>query len=712
MLLELDNKNIKEEDKVDILELQDRIQKFRDGLIDEEKFKLYRLTRGVYGQRQLGVQMFRIKIPFGSLTADQLVRIADVSDKYATGNLHITTRQDIQLHYVKLTDSPAVWTELAEKNITAREACGNTVRNVTASAEAGIDPDEPFDVAPYANATAHYFMRNPICQEMGRKIKPAFSSSNTDSALTFMHDFGFIPRLVDGRRGFKVVIAGGLGAQAMTALTAHEFLPVDQLIPFMEASIRIFDRHGEREKRHKARMKFLIKKLGLDHFLELVEQERKALPFKSYHIEESLDLKIEPKPYFAPEVTEVKNSSKFEAWLKTNTFEQKQKGFHGVYIKVFLGDLSSDKARYLARIVQKYAADDIRLTINQNVLLKYVHPKHLPELFTILDGFGFAEPGYNSIGDITACPGTDTCNLAVTNSTGLAGELEKMLQIEYPELIEEHHIKIKISGCMNACGQHMIGNIGFSGSSIKKGSIVIPAMQVVMGGGVDPSGKSTIADKVIKLPTKRIPEAVKVLLNHFEEHKVEGEYFNHFYTRMGERKYFYEILKHLSTVVDAPENLFMDWGQDHHYKQEIGVGECAGVILDVIGTIINDAKEKLDLAILKLGQESYSDSIYYAYTTFVIGAKSLLLSQDIKCNTQSKIISDFQEHIVDKGLLELSYRFDQLVLSINTNEPSQKFAEIYVSEAKEFLAKAIQSRNDQLAEANIEKEVVTSYYNA
>jgi len=191
MSVTLEKRDINEVDKIDILELENRIQKFRDGLIDEERFKLYRLTRGVYGQRQLGVQMFRIKIPYGSLTAEQLVRIADVSDKYATGNLHITTRQDIQLHYVRLDDSPAVWTELAEKNITAREACGNTVRNVTASAEAGIDPDELFDVAPYADAVAHYFMRNPICQEMGRKIKPAFSSSDKDSALTFMHDFGF-----------------------------------------------------------------------------------------------------------------------------------------------------------------------------------------------------------------------------------------------------------------------------------------------------------------------------------------------------------------------------------------------------------------------------------------------------------------------------------------------------------------------------------------
>ncbi len=215
MSLTHDALTIAPEDEKDINELEERIQKFKNGQIDEERFKLYRLTRGIYGQRELGVQMFRSKIPFGSLTAEQLVRIADVSDKYATGNLHITTRQDIQLHYVKLDDSPAVWTALAEKSITAREACGNTVRNVTASAEAGIDTNEPFDVSPYAHVTAHYFIRNPICQEMGRKIKPAFSSSIHDNALTFMHDFGFIPVAVDGVEGFKVVVGGGLGGASL-----------------------------------------------------------------------------------------------------------------------------------------------------------------------------------------------------------------------------------------------------------------------------------------------------------------------------------------------------------------------------------------------------------------------------------------------------------------------------------------------------------------
>ncbi len=700
---------ISAEDQKDILELQEKIKKFRNGQIDEERFRLYRLTRGVYGQRQLGVQMFRIKIPFGSLTAEQLVRIADVSDKFATGNLHITTRQDIQLHYVKLDDSPAVWTALAEKNITAREACGNTVRNVTASAEAGIDPMEPFDVSPYAHATAHYFMRNPICQEMGRKIKPAFSSSIYDNALTFMHDFGFIPMIQDGVEGFKVVVGGGLGAQALFAQTAYEFLPGNQIIPFMEASLRVFDRYGEREKRHKARLKFLIKKIGINEFKNLVDQERAAIENKSFEVPKLPD-NAGPVAHFTPNVTEPKNAEKFNQWLKTNTFEQKQKGYHGVFIKVFLGDLSSDKARYLAKIVRKYAADDMRLTINQNILLKFVHTDHLVELFTILDGYGFAEPGYDSIADITACPGTDTCNLGVTNSTGLSGVLEAMLREEYPELISDKHIKIKISGCMNACGQHMIGNIGFSGSSIKKGDRVIPAMQVVIGGGVDPTGKPYIADKVIKIPTKRIPDSVRAILDHYQTNANEGEYFNHYYERIGGKKLFYTLLKPLAETESLVDTDLMDWGQDHLYKQAIGVGECAGVILDMVGTIINDAKEKLQNAKESVSAGHFADGIYYAYATFVVAAKAILLTEDIACNTHKKIISDFQEQIVDTGKIKLPYNYQEKALSINKQEPSESFAKNLLVEAEDFLNLVV-NYNEQSA-GGTEKQVVESYYKA
>src|SRR6187401_1641330 len=276
----------------DILELEKKIRLFREGKMDEEKFRSLRLARGVYGQRQQGVQRVRIKLPYGKMTLGQWKRISDVSDEYSTGNLHLTTRQDIQIHFVSLDRTPEMWSELEKDNITIREACGNTVRNITASDMAGIDPEEPFDVTPYAHAMFEYFLRKPVCQEMGRKFKIALSSSEKDTALIFMHDLGVIPRIkiIDGKevRGFKVVVGGGLGAQPHLAITTHEFLEEDLLIPYLEAILRVFDRHGERNSRHKARIKFLIQKIGIDAFNELVIEEQLALTQQRYHVDASL----------------------------------------------------------------------------------------------------------------------------------------------------------------------------------------------------------------------------------------------------------------------------------------------------------------------------------------------------------------------------------------------------------------------------------------
>lgn len=702
-------------DQKDIAELRENISNFRSGQMDEERFKLYRLTRGVYGQRQLGVQMFRIKIPYGSLSSDQLAAIADTSDKYGSSNLHLTTRQDIQLHYVRLDDSPKVWEDLTSNGLTGREACGNTVRNLTASEIAGVDPDEPFDVTPYAHAVAYYFLRNPICQEMGRKIKPSFSSSDKDTAFSYFHDFGFIPKtkMVDGKevRGFKILVGGGLGAQAITAQVAYEFLETDQIIPFMEAGLRVFDRHGERTKRQKARMKFLVKSLGIEGFMALVDEERKAIKNKSVPIDPESYQAKPPIDYFPVENVEIKDKSKYELWLRTNTFEQKQKGFFAAYIKVLLGDISSDNARLLAPIIKKYSSDDIRIAINQNLLIKFIHQDHLPALFSELDAIGYAEPGFDSIGDVTACPGTDTCNLGVTNSTGLSREIEKMIVEEYPELLEEKHIKIKISGCMNACGQHMVANIGFHGSSIKKDNKVIPAMQVVLGGGTDPSGKGWIAEKVIKLPTKKILDTIRVLLSDFDQHGNEGEYYNYYFERQG-KKYFYDLLKPLADITALKPTDYFDWEEDHDYKQAIGVGECAGVILDVVGTIIKDSITKLTSAKDELADKKWAESIYYSYASYVIGAKALLLSEDIKCNTQRGIISDFQTSMVEEKNFPFNGNFEDHVLQINKNEPSKEFAEKYFQDVEKFLSNVIDYRNKQMGDDGKEKTVIESYYKA
>ncbi|MEZ5045168.1 MAG: nitrite reductase [Saprospiraceae bacterium] len=700
----------------DILELSRRIEAFKKGEEDEERFRHYRLTRGVYGQRQFGVQMFRTKIPFGKLTTDQLIRLADVSEKYTNGNLHMTTRQNIQMHYIKLDDSPKVWTELAQVGVTAREACGNTVRNLTASANAGVDPDELFDVSPYVFAVYEYFLRNPICQDMGRKIKPAFSSSDKDSAFTYFHDFGFIPRIKEENgeeiRGFKVVIGGGLGAVSMVAHDAYEFLHEDEIIPFMEAVIRVFDRYGEREKRMKARMKFLIKSLGFETFMALVEQERTALPFRKVKIDRDAVQVPAPAPYKAAPTQKPIDANAYDLWLRTNVFEQKQPGYYAVQIRLPLGDIDAERARQLARLVKQYAADDIRVTVNQGLLVKFLRPEILPYFYNQLAELKLAAPGFNSIADITACPGTDTCALGVTNSTGLARHLEEVIREEYPVLIEESDIKIKISGCMNACGQHMAAQIGFHGSSIKKGELVVPAMQIVLGGGVDASGIGFIAEKIIKLPTKRITAAFRLLLADYEQEAGDLEYYNAYVARQG-RRYFYDLLKHLADIETLEGDELFDWGQNYEYLQEIGVGECAGVALDMVGTILMDAKEKLQQASEELEAGEWARAIYGAYLGFVVGAKALLLSKDVRCNTHRGIIDDFQTHFIVTGDLAAYHDFAETVLQINQNPPTKAFAHSYVRAANTFLSKVFDIREAQLQVAGgVDKLVIGHYYKA
>lgn len=714
---EFDFSSVSPVDQKDIQELERRIGDFQRGKEDTERFRLYRLTRGVYGQRQEGVQMFRLKLPYGRVNSAQLARIADVSDRYATGNLHITTRQNVQLHYVKLANSPKVWNELAQMNLTAREACGNTVRNFTASPTAGIDPQEPFDVSPYAEASFQYFLRNPICQEMGRKIKIAFSSSEADSAFTYFHDYGFIPKIqtVDGveQRGFKVLVGGGLGAQAITGVLAYDFLPEDQIIPFMEAGLRVFDRHGEREKRMKARMKFLIQKLGFEAWMELVKQEWKALKNTLVAIDRNLVPEEAPLGQgIVPADVKPVDEHWYNEWLRTNTFEQKQKGYFGVYVRIVLGDLPSEKARKLAAVIKDYAADDIRFTVNQGLLLKFIRPEALPFWFNKLHELGLALPGADSTADITACPGTDTCALGVTNSTGLSKILEELIREEYPDMIDEKFFKIKISGCMNACGQHMAANLGFHGSSFKHGELVIPAMQVVLGGGVAPDGRGFIADKIVKVPTKRIPDVVRYVFDDFEKNGLEGEYYNDYFLRLGE-KHFYALLKPLADLKTLTQEEYFDWGQDRMYKQEIGVGECAAVILDMVGVILKDAMDKIVAARETLSQSEWSDAIYSSYAAFVIAAKAMLLSKDIKCNTQRGVIDDFQTHFVESGDFTEVGNFTELVLQINQYEPEENFATDYFAQAESFVRSVINIREAKLVESNgIDKKVVGDYYRA
>jgi sulfite reductase (ferredoxin) len=672
----------------DILELADKIQLFREGKIDEEKFKSLRLARGVYGQRQQGVQMIRIKLPYGKITAQQLIRIADISDKYSNGNLHTTTRQDIQIHHVSLDRTPELWAELEKDDITLREACGNTVRNVTASYLAGIDNEEPFDVSPYAQAFFEYFLRHAPNQELGRKIKVAFSSSDKDSALTFMHDLGFIPRLFideDGTeiRGFKVLVGGGLGAQPFLAEVAYEFLHEDQIIPFSDALLRVFDRHGERSRRHKARLKYLLDEIGLEKLLELVEEERIAVGLNHYKINSESKLPPLSKIIFTDHVSDL-NIEKYDKWLKANVSEQKQKGYYTVGIKLTTGDINSAIARKLAQLVWSYAADDIRITPNQGLSLRFVRPQNLPILFHELNKISLANPGFDSVADITSCPGTDTCNLGITSSTGISRELEKVIQNEFPDLVFDHVLKIKISGCMNSCGQHSIANIGFHGSTLKSGANVLPALQVLLGGGILGAGNGAISDKVIKVPAKKGPDVLRNILNDYEFNSNDGEYFNDYYNRKG-KIYFYDLLKPLADLKSLTESDFLDWGSDKKYQQAIGVGECAGVVIDLVATLLFDTEEKLEKSKNALSEGQFGDSIYFSYSTFISGAKAYLISKEEKTNSHEGIINDLERINEEQKDLKLITSFREIVDQIRKNEPSEIFAQQYLYDAILFV---------------------------
>ena len=679
----------------DIIDLERKIALFKEGKIDDERFRSLRLARGVYGQRQEGVQMIRIKLPFGKVTSEQLMRISKVSDEYSTGRLHITTRQDIQIHYVSLDKTPQLWADLEKDDITLREACGNTVRNITASETAGIDTEELFDVSPYAHAMFQFFLRNPVCQEMGRKFKISFSSSDKDTALSYLHDLGFIPKIINGEKGFKVMLGGGLGSQPHHAELLSEFIPANQIIPTTEGVLRIFDRLGERAKRLKARMKFLIKDIGRDEFLRLVEDEKKALAYQTVEIDTAdFEAPIAEPLLAAPKVV-IKDAIAFEAWKKSNVIQQKQTGYVAIGIKIVLGDFYTDKARLLAELIKNYAANELRFTLRQDILVRNVKEENLAFFYQELAKLDFVTLGYNTISDITACPGTDTCNLGIASSTGIAVELERVLNAEYPQYANNQEITIKISGCMNACGQHNMAEIGFQGMSINSGKLVAPALQVLLGGGNLGNGTGRFSDKVIKIPSRRGPDALRFILNDFE-YNANGLSFLDYYDAKGE-KYFYEFLKPLADLTNLTQDDFVDWGNADNYVKAVGVGECAGVVIDLVATLLLEAKDKLTFAQEAFDDKKWSDAIYLAYAGFVNGAKAILLAENQKTNHHAGIIDLFDTVFIETEKIELSSSLKELVYQINKNEPSEAFAKQYIQEAILFFQTIETYRNKDLA---------------
>ena len=659
----------------DIIELGQKIHDYKTGKLPEDKFKALRLARGVYGQRQLGVQMIRIKLPYGKLLSNQLTRIADVSDKYSNGNLHLTTRQDVQIHYVSLDKTPELWEELEQDSITLREACGNTVRNITASVYAGIDPKEPFDVSPYAEALYQYLLRNPVNQDMGRKIKISFSSSEEDSAYAFLNDLGFIPKIVNDKKGFKLLIGGGLGVKPFLAKTAKAFILAEDIFAYTIALLRVFDRYGERQKRNKARLKYLIDDIGLDKVLRLVEEELLVVEKGIIKIEETTEPSL--RSIRVAPITNVEDIDNYLAWFKSNIYHQKQADFYAIQLKITNGNISSKVARKLAKVANYFSNGELRVSINQGLIIKYVRKDSLPYLYEELKKLNLTNLGFDSVTDITSCPGTDTCNLGIANSTGLAKQLEGFIEENHSDLVYNRDIKIKISGCFNACGQHSIANIGFHGSTIKKDGKLIPAVQLLLGGGILGNGEGIISEKVIKLPTKRAVRAVDIILKDYEKNGA-SLLFNNYYNSRGNH-YFYDLLKELANE-PVLENEQLDWGQKEKFAMNIGVGECAGVTIDLSQTIQYEIEERIELAKETFELDRYSDSVYHAYNIFVHSGKLLLLNNGDKYNSQNSIINEAHEILI-RDNAQLRKPFKELVLGIKTELPQRQFAEQYFTDA-------------------------------
>jgi ferredoxin-nitrite reductase len=601
--------------EIDLFEAQLELR--RQGQIDERVFAESRLRRGAYGQRydngrrHDGVAtrtldypsetltkgpetlwdapgMLRIKIPYGGVTPDQLDVLAEVAEEHSDRILHITTRQDVQLHFVHLDDTPTIMRRLAAVGITTREACGNSVRNVTGCPLAGVCHTEAFDVTAYADATMRFLLGHSDCQDFGRKFKIAFSGCPDEAcALVIMHDLGAIARtrVVDGveRRGFDIYVGGGLGTTPQQAKLLAEFVPPEELLPTAQAVARVFARLGEKQNRNRARIKFLVTKLGIEEFARLVAEERATLP----HDPRWTSLLPQPdapqeEPVRPPApLGDVNGNEALRRWLTTNVYPQRQPGYATVTVSLPLGDLASWQTRALAALARRYVGDAVRTTVEQNIVLRWVSEADLPALYAELDAIGLGEAGAGTVLDVTACPGTDTCKLGIASSRGLAGELRRRLAGTWWAMDESARgLRIKVSGCFNSCGQHHVADIGFFGNSRKANGYTVPHFQVVLGGRWKGNG-SAYGLAVGAVPSRRIPDVVQRITSRYVAERERSESFQEYIARLGKRE-LGAMLEEFKTVppheVDA--SYYADWGDPREFTLgDMGIGECAGEVV-------------------------------------------------------------------------------------------------------------------------------------
>jgi sulfite reductase beta subunit-like hemoprotein len=576
----------------DIAKFETQLERYLAGDLAEDVFRVFRLNNGIYGQRQGGTnQMVRIKVPYGAIEPEQLDMIAQLAEEYSRGWAHITTRQNFQIHFVQLENVPEVMRKMASVGLTSREACGDTVRNVQGCHLAGACPYEVLDIQPWAEATFQHFLRNPIAQRLPRKFKINFSGCDTDCGQAMFNDVGVIAatRTTESgelEHGFRVYVAGGLGANPHPALALEEFTPKEELLPTIESILRVFDQNGNRDNKLRARMKWLIDTIGFEEVQRKVFQMRHFLLASSSWPggipEEVLKYgdepagrseKVEPTQMGHGTPVAITGTSSYARWEAANVVRGVAKGTVSAYAWARLGDITSDQLRALASLQRELGAE-VRLTNRQNLVFRGLSEEQLPLVHQRLEAIGMAQAGAELIRDVVACPGADTCNLAVTQSRGLAAAIGERLEEE--GLAELGGLRINISGCTNSCGQHHASDIGFYGAERRAHGQSAPGYQMLLGGYV---GQEQIyfGERALRLPAKNAPEAVVQVVRRFVDERAVGENFRSWLDRSGGAKAVGTTLKELDefpTPAEGPD-YYVDYGETGPYAVEVGESECA-----------------------------------------------------------------------------------------------------------------------------------------
>ncbi len=677
------NLNIPLEVKQEIEEFTAEVERLNRGEVGEEEFKRFRLQQGIYGQRQEDVHMVRTKLPMGRFTSDQMDCLADFAEKYSHGILHVTTRQDIQFHYVKLVDVPNALQTLADNGITTREACGNTVRNVTACHKAGTCKNELFDVNPYARAVSYFLIRHPLTQNLPRKFKISFGGCN-GCGIAPIHDIGYnsVIREENGEqiKGFKVVIGGGLGSFPHAAQLLSDFVPTHDVLRMSEAIVRVFNEHGDKKNRNKARFKFVLDKYGLDKVKELIQENFDKLKNTVYP-----DIAIQDDSI--PETPSVEADDSFESdpefvnWKSRNTCEQKQEGYYNIHIKLLLGDFTIKEGRFMSSLARKYGAGQLVNTVNQNVMIPWVKPEAFGKLYGELKENGLHKAGTEELRDVTCCPGSETCNLGITASRGLADHLTSEFEKNYTDSKILDDISVKISGCPNSCGQHHIGSIGFHGGAKKINGILAPHYEMMLGGRVF-EDQVVFGTSVIKIPAKNVPESVKRTTEAYKNEKLENETFPEFVDRKG-KGYFLNMLsdlKELPDIEEAPES-YIDYHSTEKFSlEDRGQGECAGAMTDMIQDHLSQAERTHFQAKLAIESNDYSSAVQHINRSVVASARGLLVTEGMDFSEDLETLQKFESLIVDAGIVSeeftgIAQRFQEPTDSVDEAKAQSRFSE-------------------------------------